>query len=44
MVTTEERLTYDIPDAARVLGIGMTLLREEIGKGAIPVVRIGSRV
>ena len=39
-----EPLFYSVPEAARVLKIGTTLLYSQINAGAFPVVRIGRRI
>jgi excisionase family DNA binding protein len=39
----EERPTYTVPEAARELGIGKSLLWRLIGEGRVPVLRLGHR-
>jgi excisionase family DNA binding protein len=38
------RLTLDVPDAARLLGIGRAAAYEGVRRGEIPHVRIGGRI
>lgn len=40
----DEPLFYSVEQAARQLGIGKTLLYEQINAGQFPAVRIGRRV
>ena len=37
-------LTCSVPEAARLLGIGETLMRELIRTGRVPALRLGRRV
>lgn len=39
-----KRRTYDVPDAARVLGTGRNALYEAIKRGEVPAIRVGRRV
>lgn len=39
-----ERATYSIPEAALIIGIGLSLCRELIKKGDIPAKVLGKRV
>jgi len=39
-----ERATYSIPEAAQIIGIGLSLCRELIKKGEIPAKTLGRRV
>lgn len=36
-----QRLLLTVPQAAQLLGIGVTLVYEEIGRGKLPHIRIG---
>ena len=38
-----ERLSYSVPEAARVLGVGTALLWRLVKRGEIPSVKLGSR-
>lgn len=40
----QEKLAFSIPDAARVLSIGQSLLKEQVRTGKIRGVRIGRRL
>jgi excisionase family DNA binding protein len=42
--STPAPLTCTVPEAARMLGIGETLMRELIRTGRVPVLRLGRRV
>jgi excisionase family DNA binding protein len=37
-------LTYDIPEAAKLLGIGRNQAYEAAARGEIPTIRIGNRL
>ena len=39
-----ERATYSIPEAAQIIGIGLSLCRELVKKGEIPAKVLGRRV
>ncbi|MGH9027285.1 MAG: helix-turn-helix domain-containing protein [Acidimicrobiia bacterium] len=39
-----ERLTFTVPEAAKILGISRALAYELVGRGDIPIVRLGRRV
>lgn len=39
-----DRLTLDVPEAARVLGIGRNATYDGVRRGEIPHVRIGGRI
>lgn len=41
--TTTPRLSYTIDEAAALIGIGRTTLYGLIGKGDLPIVKIGKR-
>ena len=41
---TSERLTYDVEEAAKVLGISRNLAYEMVHTGALPVVKLGKRL
>ena len=43
MVTEIERATYNVEEAARILGIGRTAAYEGVRSGDIPSIRIGAR-
>ena len=38
------RMTYTIPEAGRILGIGRNSAYEAARRGEIPVIRIGGRI
>jgi len=38
-----EKLTYNVPEAAKVLGISRSLAYELVKRGEIPALRIGSK-
>lgn len=40
----DERLTYSIPEAAKILGIGRNLCYDRVKTGEIPVIKIGRRL
>ena len=40
----EERLTYSIPEAAKILGIGRNLCYDRVKTGEIPAIKIGRRL
>ncbi|MBA7634478.1 hypothetical protein ES703_42063 [subsurface metagenome] len=40
----QERLTYKIAEAAKILGIGRNLCYDRVKTGEIPVIRIGRRL
>jgi excisionase family DNA binding protein len=42
--TALERMTYSVPDAARILGVGRNTAYEAVRNGDIRAVRIGGRV
>lgn len=44
MTVTDDRLLYNIPDAAERLSISRAMLYKEINRGSIKVVRIGGAV
>jgi excisionase family DNA binding protein len=39
-----ERLTYDIPEAGRLLGVGRNQAYEAAKRGEIPTIKIGNRL
>ncbi len=39
-----DRLTLTVPEAARLLGVGRTLLYRELQDGHLPHVRLGRRI
>lgn len=39
-----ERATYSIPEAAQIIGIGLSLCRQLVRKGDIPAKVLGRRV
>ena len=47
-MTTEteftEKLTYDVPEAGRLLGLGRSASYEAARRGELPVIKIGSRL
>ncbi len=40
----EKRATYDVPEAARILGIGRSAAYEAVRRGEIPSIRLGKRL
>ena len=42
--TAEEKLTYSVPEAAEILGIGRSAAYQGIRTGQIPSVKIGKRI
>lgn len=40
----DERLTWSVPETAKVLGIGRNLCYDRIKVGEIPAIRIGRRI
>ena len=42
--TAEEKLTYSVPEAAEMLGIGRSAAYQAIRSGQIPSVKIGKRI
>jgi excisionase family DNA binding protein len=40
----QERSTYDVPEAARILGIGRSAAYEAVRRGEIPSIRLGKRL
>ena len=40
----DERLTYSIPETAKILGIGRNLCYDRVKTGEIPVIKIGRRL
>jgi excisionase family DNA binding protein len=38
------RSTYDVPEAARILGIGRSAAYEAVRRGEIPSIRLGKRL
>lgn len=43
MATHPEALTYSVAEAARLLGVSERHLRNLIGRGELPVLRLGQR-
>ena len=41
---TEDRLTYDVAQAAKVLGISRNLAYDMVKDGTLPVVKLGKRL
>jgi excisionase family DNA binding protein len=39
-----DRLTYDVPEAGRLLGLGRNAAYEAAKTGELPVIKIGSRL
>ena len=39
-----ERLTYSVPEAARVLGLSRMAAYQAVSEGTIPAIRIGRRI
>jgi excisionase family DNA binding protein len=39
-----DRLTYDVPEAGRLLGLGRNAAYEAVRTGQLPVIKIGSRL
>ena len=44
MKSDEQRLTYDVAEAGRKLGLGRNAAYEAVARGDIPSVRIGKRL
>ena len=44
MPTTDERLTYTVAEAARLLGIGRNQAYQAIHAGQLPALRVGNRL
>jgi excisionase family DNA binding protein len=44
MVDTGERLTYTVPEAARLLGVSRRAGYAAVATGAVPAIRIGRRL
>jgi excisionase family DNA binding protein len=44
MATRNERATYSIPEAAEIIGIGLSLCRQLVRKGEIPAKVLGRRM
>lgn len=42
--TADERLTYSVPEAARLLGLGRNCGYDAVKRGDIPSVKIGGRI
>lgn len=40
----DERLTYSVPETAKVLGIGRNLCYDRVKTGEIPVLKFGRRL
>lgn len=40
----DERLTWSVPEAAKILGIGRNLCYDKVRAGEIPVLKIGRRL
>jgi excisionase family DNA binding protein len=43
-MSEEERLTYTVPEAGKLLGIGRRLAYEQAASGQLPIIRIGRRI
>ena len=44
MVQTDERLTYNVEEAGRLLGISRASAFEEARRGDLPTIRVGKRL
>ncbi|MBS3948951.1 MAG: helix-turn-helix domain-containing protein [Firmicutes bacterium] len=40
----QDKILINVPEAAKLLGLGKTFTYELIGQGQLPVVRLGKRV
>ena len=44
MSENDQRLTYDVPEAGRLAGLGRNASYEAVRRGEMPVLRIGGRL